>query len=301
MRFESEVMSKADRKEARIANAKQTRQNAKKNSKQQMDFYLQGLISKEEIVYNIFGSPNGADIDVLVSISLEMLELSPCYIERAKILYSEVLRENYQNTPEYSNISYDVNLVYVNDGVIKWVEHGTIWETTNALLDTYRLHTQKHKCFVCQYITPTDEQINKKLHRSVRNILSVYTRSVQYRDDVKRVLLCNYTLQDRLNVIKTIDNENNTWMDIRNDVTKITTQNKRGCYQVLQALNLLRGQQLYTKESLLEYYPSVRPFLYREDTSPKDYINLEVLFNKLIDAIEERAKLGLINLNDKEV
>jgi hypothetical protein len=274
---------------------KQTRKNKKLTNRTNQDNNFLDSIRENGYIFNIFGSPNGNDLDILVLVNKKFTQLKTNQIDRICVLYSEHFKVLYPDT------IIDINLVFVEHSKIIWVGHGTTWETNNALFATYNLHTQKHSCFVDSYIIPTTIEINNKLHRAIRNILSMYTRSIQYRDDVKKVLSASSTLNDRLNVVRSIDNSKVIWAENRNDITKINKQTKRACYQSLQALCAITTPGLYTKEELYKYHPEMKNFLYRDTPTFLDYINLNLIFVELTKVIYNRANLGLINLNETEV
>ncbi len=285
--------SALNKRQERAIRAKQTRTNYKLLQSIERDNTLKKLIEENGSLFNIFGSPNGSDLDILVSVN-EIISNNK-HIDRICELYAEYFTNIY-------SCDVDINLVVVKDHKIQWVAHGTCWETNNALFTTYALHEQQYPCFVDSCVEPNNQEINMKIHRAVRNILSIYTRSVEYRDLVKKGLHPKSTLTDRLEIIKLIDNTKNTWASNRDDETKIFRQTKRGCYQVLQTLAILNDSVgLYTKDQLLNLYPEMKCFLYRESPTAQDYNNLNLLFQMLIHGVCARIKSELINLNDTEV
>lgn len=203
------------------------------------------------MIHNIFGSPNGNDVDVLILVQ-EPFTIS--FLDKKKIQAKEMI--NIENV--------DINFVCVNDGVLSWVSYGSIWETNDALYSTYHLHEQNHPCFVNVMIQPSDEDIMKKLHRSIRNLLAVYTRTVQYKDIAKASLSPTVSLENKIQVLKEINHSNITWREDRNDPKKISEQIKRGVYQIGQSILLLKGSQAYTKQGLALAFPTMKWALYRE-------------------------------------
>lgn len=261
------------------------------------DNMLIDIIKLNGCVFNVFGSDDSIDKDIMVAVNNKISGLQPKELSRIRDLYvikiSELLGIS-------ANL-IDINLVEVKYNVIVWQDHGTQWETNNALFFTYSLHEQIHPCFISSYLVPTNSDINKKLHRAVRIILSMYSRSVQYKNVVKHGLQAQITLRDRMNIIFSIDNTKNTWAEIYNNEMKKATSIKRACYQTLQALCCLNGLGLYTKSELAKIKPEIRCFLYRETPTPIDNINLNILFSQFVSAIEHRAKDKLINLDETEV
>lgn len=54
-------------------------------------------------------------------------------------------------------------------------------------------------------------------------------------------------------------------------------------FQLGQILGLLEGREFYTKSSISKYYPSLKPYLYREVNS--DILDLQVLKNRLVEKL----------------
>jgi hypothetical protein len=293
-----DVMEKKSQEEKRISRSqysKEERKNKKATTRANQDHNFFNMIQETGYIYNIFGSPDGNDIDILVLVNEKISQLNKNQLDRLCILYSEHFKLL------YSNLSVDINLILVEEYKIIWVAHGTIWETNNALFATYDLHTQKYKCFVNNNIMPTTTEINNKLHKAVRNILSMYIRSIQYRNDVKKALNSTSTLNERLNVVLSIDNSRIIWADNRNNIVKINKQTKRACYQTLQALSSINTPGLYTKQDLCRSCPTIKNFLYHNTLTEIDYVNLNLVFTNLANVIYDRNKLCLIDLNGTEL
>jgi hypothetical protein len=244
------------------------------------------------MLYNVFGSPDGQDMDVLVLAALDTVSMKQGEIDKMCNRHSTLLT---------SEKRVDVNLIVVEDGVVSWVAHGTLWETNNALLSTYHLHQQHYPLFVTRPLSPSDQDINQKIHKTARYILSMYTRCREHRTAVKTALLHTTPLLTRLKTIESIITSEYQWMDTRDDIIRIRRQTKRATHQVLQSLHLLQGRECYTKQDLLQDNALLRPFLYREDTTNNDYTNLEATFGRLLDLIHQRSQQGLIDLSTREI
>jgi len=285
--------SKAEKRSERLQHAKATRADHKTQERCEQDKILMNMM--EELSFNLFGSHDGNDLDILVRVSKKITLLRYDQVDRICALYSNKLSES------FIGHNIDVNLVYLENDIIIWTAHGTVWETTNALFSQYQSHKQYHPCFVKAAVIPTQTEINTKIHRAVRNVLSMYTRSVEHREIVKRAMCHKSTLGYRLNTINTIISSQNTWADNRTNIVKINIQLKRACYQALQALCVMKSTELYSKSDLSSYCPDVRVFLYREIPTENDFANLHKLFNDLLKTVIKRAEMKLIDLSETEV
>ena len=245
--------------------------------------------------FNIFGSPNGSDLDVMICVNDKFKELQPDENNRVCELYNIRVADKLNITVKIINS----NICIIKYGLIDWVAHGVAWESNNAVFYTYSLHTQTSLCFVSTQITPSEFQKNMKLHRAIRCILSVVTRTKEYRTLVKSALHKDITLKNRMKAVLEIDFTKLTWT--AEDKDKKDAHLKRGAYQTIQALQCLNGTEVYTKKELANVYPNATPFLYRQTASYDDYKNLNQLFRELIEFINTRASKGLINLEQSEI
>ena len=288
--------SKAEKKQDRLQHSKQIKSNIKMTNKTMEDNILLDIIKENGFIYNIFGSPNGNDCDVAVLITKKFLLDVSGKFERVRDLYKDALT----NLIENCDVNIDVNLVIIENGKVVWVRYGTTWETNNAIFYTYHLHDQKYPIFISNAVLPTEIEKNAKIHRAVRNILSIYMRSL-YRNEVTKVLHPTYNLNQRINMINKIEMNQNIWAENRKDEFKIGRQLKRACYQTLQAITALETPGLYTKMELLEFRPIMQVFLKRIQPTMSDYHNLQLLFKEFIEIIKIRANKGLIDLNETEL
>ena len=140
-------------------------------------------------VYQIFGSQNSLDVDVVF-----FVDKIPDTINNAANLckqYSELLISTSDK-----NKKINVNLAVVQNGILQDVFKGTVDELNNALFYTYVLHEQK---YVNQITKLSVRDINLKYLRCARMILSFLTKT-SYRGIIKQALNTNILLNDGIEV-----------------------------------------------------------------------------------------------------
>ena len=288
--------SKSEKRFDRLQHSKETCLQHKLRKQQAEDTVLLGIIEENDNIFNVFGTPGGKDTDIAVLVTKSYLHLKPHQLVRLCSLYPH----SHHITEYISAADVDVNLVYTEDGRVVWVAHGTVWETNNAILAQYADNEQYHPCMVTCRIDPTAMDTNTKLHRAIRNILSMFTRSAEHRAVVKKAMKHSSSLQCRLDTITTIVHGQNTWAANRDDNSKISKQLKRACYQTIQALCLLSSVEIFDKLTLARIRPELKVFLYYGEPTSSDYTNLYTLYMELVAGIYTRATSGLIELNSIE-
>lgn len=193
--------------------------------------------------YYVFGSQSSQDLDILVIV--EQLG----YIQENKLKVVE-LQESMKGI---SKKEVNVNLGVITDSQLQSVFKGTIDEVNNSVMDTYSLHEQKYPLEITKRMTrDTDE----KILRSARIVLSNLSRT-QYRVEVKQGLKGD--LITRINVLKNINFNTIT----KHDKYKLEDIYKTLAFQMGQAIGLIDGVELYTKEAISDQYDVLRPYLMR--------------------------------------
>jgi len=155
-----------------------------------------------------------------------------------------------------SNKEENRNIIVVENGVVVDCFKGTSDEINNGLLQTYSLHNQEFENVVKHAV---ERDVLIKAIRVVRCLLSHCSRT-QYREDVKRALKSN-SWKEKLDVLSKInfaEIEDFGKSGTKQDVYKVFA------FQLGQIIGLLNGKEFYTKSSIAERYPALRPFLYRE-------------------------------------
>jgi hypothetical protein len=158
----------------------------------------------------------------------------------------------------------NVNLAVLSNGIITEVHKGTADEVNNCLYLTYQFHPQY---FPNQIERLIERDVELKVIRCARIILSFISRT-QYRDIVKKALQGDFN--DKLDTLMQIDfskiDDLGTKGPSKEDVYKAIG------FQFGQTIGLMDSVELYSKESVCEYYPELEPFVMR-----MEHLDLNVL------------------------
>lgn len=157
------------------------------------------------------------------------------------------------------------NIIVVKDGVVAAAFKGSVDEVNNALFYTYQLHEQDCPLIIKH---PVERDVILKDIKVVRKILSSFSRT-QFRGYIKDALRGDW--ETKLSVLKTLEYEKIDFSIIPKTTTKDLM--KTLAFQIGQALALHQGIELYTKRAIAEYYPELKDYLYRVDTSNENMIN----------------------------
>lgn len=227
-----------------------------------------------EIIYNLFGSKDSVDLDVIVFVD----EL-PSSIEACKNTCNELEKQFH-----YLCSNTNCNLAVVKDGVIVKSFKGSPDEVNNSLFNTYNLWKQKYPC---QVIKIVKRNVEVKAARALRSILTFISRT-EYREKVKEALKGD--IQKKIDVLDHVD------------FLKIDTFDKNGltdadcwkgiAFQTLQTLALLHGKEIYTKEEARNYSGVLRNFLDRKEASNASKNSLNGYIRMLCWEIQEQLKLS---------
>lgn len=158
------------------------------------------------------------------------------------------------------------NIITIKNGIVDQCFIGSPDEINNGLLDTYKLHPQTCELKIEHRVK---RDVTLKSIRAVRGILSILSRT-QYRPEIKKALNSGY--KDRLDCLMNID-----FASI--DYNKLS-KSKNGtdllkviAFQLGQTLGLYEKEELYTKSSVANKYPELKPFLYREQNCDLNTLN----------------------------
>lgn len=220
--------------------------------------------------YQIFGSQNSLDIDVVF-----FIEKIPDTISDAANLckqYSELL---ISTSDKHKKIN--ANLAVVQNGILQDVFKGTTDELNNALFYTYTLREQKQVNQITKLLV---RDINLKYLRCARMILSFLTKTT-YRGIIKQAL--NTDIQTKLEVLKNIDLNNISDFGKQVDVIEIK---KTIAFQLGQTILLNRGIEVYTKDEVAANFNVLKPYLYRDVQT--NFTDLQNTINTFIITLEER-------------
>ena len=173
---------------------------------------------------------------------------------------------NFDEMPEFNDcvkfckedLSENRNIIVIKDGIVTNCFKGTVDEVNNGLFQTYHLHQQEHPLFVTRMV---ERDILIKYIRVLRCLLSHCSRT-QYRSIVKKALNSS-NWSEKIEVLEKIEISQITGFGkngSREDVLKVFA------FQLGQIINLEYGIESYTKSDVAKYFPTLRPFLYRENT-----------------------------------
>jgi len=223
--------------------------------------------------FQVFGSSSSQDYDIIV-----FIDSLKSTIKENDILvkyYEEQLSSIFTDKP------LNVNLGVLHNHKLISSYKGTVDEVNNACYFTYSLHKQIHPQYILQLV---ERDVYLKVSRTIRVLLSMISRT-NYRTIVKKALISN-NITERFNCLKLIEyNTINGFGKNLNvkDIFKVLS------FQLGQTIGLLNGVELYTKESINEYFPELNSFLYRQDTL--DMIILNKYLKYFLTLIENKLEL----------
>lgn len=218
--------------------------------------------------YITHGSENSIDHDIYVIVD------SPMQPQDAKQLCE-------------SFVPMNANLICIRDNQVYWSYKGTIDECNNSIIATFTLHNQNIECPVT---IPMKRSYGLKLLRTLRGLLSYCSRT-EHRQNVKTALQTTNILV-KLSVFESID------------ITKISDYRKNSlievykffAFQLGQTLALLEDDvELFTKNSVSDYYNDLSPFLMREKGDP---LILKKYWKRFHDLCMASVKLKNNNLSE---
>ena len=200
-------------------------------------------------MFNIFGSKNSQDYDIMWYVN----EIPQT--QEAKLLCAKMESDLGERYPGKKR---NVNLAVVEDGVITKVFKGSPDECNNSVFNTYALHEREQMHFLpVKRTVPRDVPL--KLARGLRIILSFLSRT-EHREKVKAALRGSTKL--KIETLESIDFSKIT--DLGKNNQDVTEFYKVAAFQIGQCHALLDKKELYTKQDVLERYPSLEPYLARK-------------------------------------
>ena len=200
-------------------------------------------------LYNVFGSSDSEDYDVIVFIPF-IPSVSVC--KRTCMEHDESL----STSNDFKDKKVNTNLAVMGNGKIIDCYKGTPDEVNNSVFFTYNFHNQTFPLVISEL---AERDVSLKIARSARIILSFLSRT-KYRSDVKRALRSK-NFSDKLDAILAIDIA--SVEDLGNNNFTITDFYKTLAFQIGQTISLIDGDELYTKSSVSEKYDDLTPFLNR--------------------------------------
>jgi hypothetical protein len=238
----------------------------------------------DDFEFHLFGSEDSSDYDVLVSV-----DEIPQDIDKAHNIckyYNNVLSDLLPDKELNSNLGV------FKDGQLVKVFKGTIDELNNVLYYTYDNHKQY---FPNPISAPVDRDINEKILRVARFIITFYSRT-ELRPEIKFALRGN--LLNKLEVLKKIDFVKMTQFVGKKE--RVEDIYKVLAFQFGQVFSLIDGYESdsYTKNGIIKNYGDLSNLLKRKTISTGDLEVLNIYLNRFIELVEGRIKSG-INLTEK--
>ena len=133
--------------------------------------------------YIIFGSENSLDLDILVWIPNHLTKLpSHEYIKAAKIV------DNIVNSEKSVNSSFghwDINTNDTNNSKLLWCQKGSLGETNNSIIYTYKNHEQ---IYPLEFKKLLKRNIPLKIMTSIRTILGKLSRTQINRPNLDNII-----------------------------------------------------------------------------------------------------------------
>lgn len=240
-----------------------------------------------EIKFQVFGSKDSKDIDVLVFMeSLPPTETS----KKLCVKYRNDIKEIYLKNNIILEREIDVNLGVLNNGVLESVFKGSYDEVNNSLLYTYNYHGIL-QLYPQQITSPLKRDVTLKMLRSSRIILSLLSRTI-HRNKIKKALKSDFSTQ--IELLKNIDLSKIT--DFGNKNGSNEDIYKKLVFQMGQTLALSSGFDIYSKSSISGMFPSISKLMNRESLNFNDLNALELLkfryANKMSDFFDRIGKMN---------
>jgi hypothetical protein len=213
--------------------------------------------------FNIFGSDNSQDYDVLFFVPQEamgdlvsMIALTKDLNARMEAAMTSERLYSWKPKPVNSNLA----VLDKDRGIIREVFKGTWDEVNNSVFHTYRFHLQLHSRMVTQLV---EREVDTKVLRTFRVILSFLSRT-RHRHLVKNALGSSLAVQfEAVKAIDLSEFRSQTALGKRN--VRLEDYYKVMAFQFGQTLALMHQYpaELYTKDQIGEYYPDLARMLAR--------------------------------------
>lgn len=231
-----------------------------------------------EPIFQVFGSKTSTDWDIMVFVN----DIPPNQFDATTLCkaYNILLKHKYEQFMDEKPMN--CNLAILGNNTLKQVYKGTIDESNNAILHTCDNFHQYCENFITLRI---ERNIEIKVLRTARVLLSFLSRT-SHRIEIKKAL--RGTIYHQLEMLKKIDF--NTIQELGNSNVNFNDYVKTIAFQLGQTCSLMIGTELYTKEEIANYYPVMKPHLFREDNC-----DLTILESKKLDFIDLCKKIEFKN------
>ena len=212
-----------------------------------------------EFIFQVFGSEDSTDLDCMVFLD----DIPTKNNDRRSQTYMKSIQKSHDLCEEYGNYIKEItgsdkvvntNICSLKNGIVHTVFKGTPDEVNNSCFVTYDLHKQYHPLQIKECI---ERDIELKILRTTRVLLSFLSRS-KYRPEVKAALKGD--VYDKIKVLNNIDL---VGIELHKNVTD-GDYAKTMVFQLGQTIGLMEGIELYTKNSIIEFYPLSEDCIKRE-------------------------------------
>ena len=200
-------------------------------------------------IYYIYGSESSSDLNVLVEVS------DVAYMSSEEL---NSLCKNFEDKlmDMYPNKDIDVNLITIKNGIVVWCFSGILDEVNNCLIDTYSLHNQKYNLLINRRLYRDFELKSVNFIDSTLKLLSETSLKELIKDSL------NGSIYHKLKILSILDLSQIT--DLNNKNIEFKEYLKIVSFHIGQILGLILNQELYTKESIVQEFPRLKPFLFKE-------------------------------------
>lgn len=198
--------------------------------------------------YNIYGSKDSTDIDAVV-----YLDTIPTVIEDKKNLTNAIKKE--------CGVDWNLIIARAANGIIQECTYpkASPDSLNNAIFNTYHLHEQEWNSEV---IFSVKRNIPLAIYKTITIVLTYLTRT-HYRKLIRPTLNYSFGIDIKLEHLSQIDFEtiNGFNQDNASDIDIWKTLP----FYLVQNVALLNAVELYSKQTIVDYEPKAKPFLYRQE------------------------------------
>jgi hypothetical protein len=211
--------------------------------------------------FQLFGSKSSIDYDAMV-----FIDSIPESVEECKKMCEKfnLKIEDYFHSINLPNKKVNSNLAVVKNGIITDIHKGMVCECNNSLYFTYNNFFQTNPNMIERLVK---RDVDLKILRCYRILLSFLSRTY-HREEVKKAL--KGTLNQKIDVLLNINFEG---IDFGNRNGEPIDIWKSLAFQVGQTLLLIKGIEVYSKEEICIYLPSLSGFIMRME----DYHDYKIL------------------------
>lgn len=228
-----------------------------------------------EFKYYFFGSADSADTDVLI--------LHPNATGTEQDL--ELVKSIKSQFAETAN--WDINIIAIENGIVtkSIPSKGLPDAVNNSLFSTFHLHNQLHPLEVNKLVK---RDLENAINRVVDILLFFYKSTEQkkyYKNECRAVLKAKDPIILKLAVLTKFDFDKfRPYSDDEKNINSL----KKIAFSIGQAISLIEGIEIYSKQNLIKNHPELADLIYRRKVD--DYSILNTKLNELVDKIKKNTK-----------